>query len=79
METRKQGATLFSAVLALVVVLVVVQLWLVAGALDALLGGNTDILVPAALASLGLFALNAGLLWYVTSFDRRLREGRPDE
>jgi hypothetical protein len=31
-------------------------------------------LVPTAAASIVLFALSAGLLWYVVSFDERLRE-----
>ena len=37
METRQQGATLFSAVLVLIALLVVIQLWLVAAAVDALI------------------------------------------
>ena len=36
METRQQGSILFSAVLILIALLVVIQLWLVAAALDAL-------------------------------------------
>ena len=51
-ETREQGSTLFSAVLFLIAMLVVIQLWLVAAALDALLGGETGVLMPAAIASL---------------------------
>jgi uncharacterized protein DUF6755 len=78
-ETRRQGATLFGLVLALVVTLVVVQLWLVAAALDALHREDRGALVPAALASLALFAGNVVLLRYVTAFDRRLRETRPHE
>jgi hypothetical protein len=35
-ETRQQGSILFSAVLVLIALLVVIQLWLVAAALDAL-------------------------------------------
>ena len=45
--------------------LVVIQLWLVAAALDALLARQTRVLVPTAVASLVLFALSGGLLWYV--------------
>jgi hypothetical protein len=29
--------------------------------------------VPTALASIVLFAMSGGLLWYVVAFDRRLR------
>jgi Family of unknown function (DUF6755) len=73
METRQQGATLFSAILLLIAILVVIQLWLVAAALDALLARQIAVLVPTAVASIVLFVLNGGLLWYVVSFDARLR------
>ncbi len=73
METRQQGVPLFSAVLVLIAILVVIQLWLVAAAVDALLARQTTVLVPTAIASIGLFALSGGLLWYVMSFDARLR------
>ena len=73
METRQQGSTLFSAVLLLIALLVVIQLWLVAAALDALFGRQFVVLVPTAIASGMLFALSGGLLWYVVSFDARLR------
>jgi hypothetical protein len=80
MRREQQGLTLFTAILWLVGVVVVVQLWLVAAALDALLGGATSILLPAAAASLVLFLLNAGLLVFVIRFDRRLRrEARRDQ
>lgn len=73
METRQQGTTLFSAILVLIAILVVIQLWLVAAALDALLARQIAVLVPTAVASIVLFVLNGGLLWYVVSFDARLR------
>ena len=73
METRQQGSTLFSAVLVLIAILVVIQLWLVAAAVDALMARQTTVLVPTAVASTVLFVLSGGLLWYVVSFDARLR------
>ena len=73
METRQQGSTLFAAVLVLIATLVVIQLWVVAAALDALLARQTAVLVPTAIASIALFCVNVGLLWYVVSFDARLR------
>jgi hypothetical protein len=76
-ETRQQGSTLFSAVLVLIAMLVVIQLWLVAAALDALLARQIAVLVPTAIASLVLFILSGGLLWYVVSFDARLRQWGP--
>jgi hypothetical protein len=73
METRQQGSTLFSAVLVLIAILVVIQLWLVAAAVDALMARQTTVLVPTAVASTVLLVLSTGLLWYVVSFDARLR------
>ena len=77
METRQQGATLFSAVLVLIAVLVVIQLWLLAAAVDALMARETAVLLPTAIASSTLLVLSGGLLWYVVSFDARLRRGSP--
>jgi hypothetical protein len=73
METRQQGSTLFSAMLLLIAILVVIQLWLVAAAVEALLSRQLAVLVPTAMASGLLLVLNLGLLWYVVSFDARLR------
>jgi hypothetical protein len=72
-ETREQGSTLFSAVLVLIALLVVIQLWLLAAALDALLARELGVLAPTAVASMALLAMSAGLLWYVVTFDARLR------
>jgi hypothetical protein len=78
MQRLQQGTTLFTAILWLVGIVVIVQLWLVAAALDALLGRETSVLLPAALASLVLFVLNGSLLLYVLRFDRRLRARSED-
>jgi hypothetical protein len=77
METRQQGATLFSAILVLIATLVVVQLWLLAAALEAVLSREMTVLVPTAFSSLALFLLSGGLLWYGLSFDERLRRCGP--
>jgi len=78
-ETRQQGATLFSAVLVLIALLVVIQLWLVAAAVDALFARQVVVLVPTAIASGMLLVLNAGMLWFVLSFDARLRQWGPHD
>lgn len=81
METRQQGTTLFTAIAVLIGMLVVIQLWLVAAALEALLSGNRGVLLPAAVASFVVLAVNAGLLLYIVRFDERIRrlEEPPDE
>ncbi|WP_035355774.1 DUF6755 family protein [Edaphobacter aggregans] len=73
MSLRRQGTTLFGAVLALVATAVVLQLWLLTVAMPALLSGEYKTLVPAAAASTALLAVNAGLLRFVFHFDRDVR------
>ena len=75
MRTRQQGSVLFAGVLVLIGTLVIIQLWLLTAALEALLARAYDILVPATLASLVLFVMNALLLGYVVAFDRKVRAG----
>jgi uncharacterized membrane protein YjjP (DUF1212 family) len=60
----------------LVGTLVVIQLWLLAAAIDALLSGHTNVLIPAALASIVVFLVNGGLLLHALNFDRRVRDRR---
>ncbi len=73
MSYRTQGQQLFTAIFALVATLVVVQLWLLAASLDAVLRGDTGVAVAGAGASVVLFALGGALLLYVRGFDRRMR------
>ena len=70
MSLRRQGTTLFAAILALVASAVVLQLWLLTVSMETLLSGNYKTLVPAAAGSTVLLAVNAGLLRYVFRFDR---------
>lgn len=67
--TRKQGTTLFTAILVLVASAVVVQLWLLTVSMEALLAGEYRTLLPAALGSTVLLGINAGLLRYVFRFN----------
>jgi hypothetical protein len=70
MSVRSQGTTLFTAILILVGTTVVVQLWLLTVSTEALLSGQTKILIPAAAGSSLLLLINACLLRYVFRFDR---------
>jgi len=67
--SREQATTIIYGILCLVLVLVILQLWLLAATMDAFLGGDEGVIVPAALASLACFALNLGLLWYLYRID----------
>ncbi len=72
METRRQGRALMTALCLFIGIVLIVQLWLLSAAVDALLAGDDAVLVPATLASFALLAVNAGLLAYGISFDRRI-------
>lgn len=79
MNVRREGITLFTALSALIATLVIIQLWLVAASLDALLSDEVKVLGPAAAASLALFLINGGLVLYVLNFDRKVRHLGSDE
>ncbi|HWR15338.1 MAG TPA: DUF6755 family protein [Terriglobales bacterium] len=78
MSVRSQGTTLFTAILILVASTVVIQLWLLTVSMEALLAHETKILVPAAIGSTVLLAINAGLLTYVFRFDRETSTGKQE-
>ncbi|HET7393352.1 MAG TPA: DUF6755 family protein [Candidatus Binatia bacterium] len=67
---RHQKKTILSGVLCFVMILVILQLWLLTATMNAYLGGDETVLLPAALASIACLGLNLGLLWYVYALDR---------
>ena len=69
--SREQKQTIVYGILTIVLVLVVIQLWLLTATMNAFLGGDNGIPLPAAAASAVCFALNAGLLWYLYRLERR--------
>jgi hypothetical protein len=63
--TREQRTTIVNGVLCLLLILIVLQLWLFTATMNAFLGGDEDVILPAAAVSMLCFALNIGLLRYV--------------
>ena len=63
--TREQRTTIVNGVLCVLLILVVLQLWLLTATMNAYLGGDVSIILPAALASLICFLLNVGLVRYI--------------
>jgi hypothetical protein len=77
MSTRQaQGTTLFTALLVLVGIGVVVQLWLLAASVDALMRHEGSTAVHAAIASAVVFAINGLLVLYVFNFDHKIKQDR---
>jgi hypothetical protein len=57
-------------ILCLVLMIVVLQLWLFTATMEAYLGGDQSVVVPAALASLACFGLVLGLLRFLRTLER---------
>lgn len=66
---RSQRITIVGGILSMVVILVILQLWLLTSTMNAYLGGDTSVLLPAALASLVCLLLNVGLLRYLNALE----------
>ena len=71
--TRDQRATVVHGMLAFVLMLVVLQLWLLTATMNAYLGGDESVVLPAAGASLLCLLLNGGLLRYLYYIERMHR------
>jgi hypothetical protein len=56
-------------VLLLVVLMVILQLWLLTASVNAYLGGDTSLTLPAALVSLVCLGFNLGLLRHLYRFE----------
>jgi divalent metal cation (Fe/Co/Zn/Cd) transporter len=69
--SRKQKTTIVFAILSVVVMMVLLQLWLLTATMNAFLAGQERVIVPAAIASIICFALNGGLLRYIYRMERR--------
>jgi len=67
----KQGTVLYTAILWFVGTGVVLQLWLVTAAMDALLSHEKRILVPTAIGSLLILIVNLILLQFVFRLDKK--------
>ena len=66
-----QKTTIVFGILSIVVMIVILQLWLLTATMNAFLAGQQRVIVPAAVASIVCFALNAGLLTYIYRMERR--------
>jgi uncharacterized membrane protein len=69
--SRHQKTTIVFGILSIVLTIVVLQLWLLTATMNAFLGGQDRVIIPAAIASLVCFALNFGLLTYIYKMERR--------
>lgn len=69
--SRDQKTTIIYGILCIVIILVILQLWLLTATMNAYLGGDYSVILPATFVSLICFALNAGLLRYLYLMEKR--------
>ena len=67
---RKKRRVAIDAVMILVIILLMTQMWLLTATLESYLAGHHDVALPGMLASAVLFLLCAGLYWLVLRLDR---------
>ena len=67
---RDERTIILNAILAIIMLIVILQLWLLTATMNAYLGGDHGVVWPSALASLGCLGLNVGLLVYLYRMER---------
>lgn len=68
--TRQQRLTVVYGILCIVLILVILQLWLLTATMNAYLGGDEAVILPAGAASGVCLLLNLGLLRYLYLVER---------
>ena len=71
---QKKGLVAIDGAMALVVFLLIVQIWLLSAGLEAFLAGHTETALPAAIVSGILFLCCVALTLFVWRVDRDSRE-----
>ncbi len=69
---HSQRMTIALGILCVVAVIVILQLWLFTATMEAFLGGNNAVALPAFGASVVCFLLNLGLFHYFRNLDRHV-------
>ena len=62
--------TALDGIIALVILLLIVQVWVLSATLDAFLAGHRDAALPGAITGAVLFAATAGMYWFALRIDR---------
>lgn len=74
---QRRGLTAIDGAMALIVILLMVQIWLLSATLDAFLAGNSEVALPGALVSAVLFATCAGLYSFVHRLESNVKDREP--
>jgi hypothetical protein len=72
---QKRGLTAIDGAMALIVILLIVQIWLLSATLESYLAGHREAALPGAIISGLLFAACLGLYRFVDHIDSEIRRG----
>ncbi len=72
---QKRGLTAIDGAMALIVILLIVQIWLLSATLESYLAGHREAALPGAIISAILFAACLGLYRFVDRIDSEVRRG----
>lgn len=72
---QRRGLTAIDGAMALIVILLIVQMWLLSATLDAFLSGHSDVALPGAIISGLLFAGCGGLYLFVNRLQSTVKDG----
>ena len=76
---QSRGLTAIDGAMALIVILLMVQIWLLSATLDAYLSGHRDAALPGAIVSGILFAACAGLYLFVNRLESSAKDSEDVE
>lgn len=71
---QNRGLTAIDGAMALIVLLLIVQVWLLSATLDAFLAGHRDAAIPGAVVSGMLFLICFGLYRFVVRLERQTKK-----
>jgi hypothetical protein len=72
----KKGVTAMDGAMALIVILLIVQIWLVSATLEAYLAGHHETALPGAIVSGTIFLACFGLYLFIERMDAEFRQPR---
>ena len=72
---QHRGLTAIDGAMALIVVLLIVQIWLLSATLESFLAGHREAAIPGAIISALLFLACLGLYLFVDRIDSEVRKG----
>ena len=73
---RTRGLTVIDGAMALIVILLVTQIWLLSATLNSYLAGHRDVVIPGAVVSGLLFLMCAALYRFIVRLEHRSAKGR---